>query len=165
MKAYLEPNAINWSRRSHWSGAELRDWLQSRGLEPHFGIHGIYELARAFLLNEHQTVAAQHFKILSQLDPVFDPTPEMLLAKELDRLRTGAAVIPTLDELNRTSAKQQVELMATGRLEDQGRMFLSQREADIARDHPVYIARQLEQVRAAVASGAARPATVSFPVK
>ncbi len=158
-KAYLEPNAINWSRRSGWSGAELRSRLECRGLEPHFGIHGIYELARAFLSTEHESVAAEHFQILAALAPVFGPTPEMLFEKELDRLRTGAAVIPILDELNRTSAKEQVALMATGRLEDVGREFISRREANIARDHPTFIASQLEQVRAAVSPGTSRPTT------
>ncbi len=158
-KAYLEPNAINWSRRSGWTGAELRSRLESRGIEPHFGIHGIYELARGFLSDEHKTVAAEHFQILADLEPVFDPTPEMLFAKELDHLRTGASVIPILDELNRTSAKQQVALMAGGRLEDKGSQFIRHREADIRHDHPRYIAKQLEQVRALVASRAGRPTT------
>ena len=75
-KAYLEPNVINWARRSLWSGAELRGRLETRGLESHFGIHGIYELARAFLSAEHQSVAQQNFQILADLEPVFDPTPE-----------------------------------------------------------------------------------------
>jgi hypothetical protein len=158
-KAYLEPNVINWSRRSGWSGAELRRRLVARALEPHFGIHGIYELARGLLSERHQADAQRNFEILSELLPVFGPTPEMLFGKELDRLRTGATVIPILDELNRASAKQQVVQMAAGRLEEDGREFVRRRQAGIQRDYPHYIANQRSQIRSAVASGARRPTT------
>ena len=158
-KAYLEPNVINWARRADWSGADLRDRLDGRGLEPHVGIHGIYELARGFLSEESKAEAQRNFQILSQLEPVFGPTPEMLFAKELDRLRTGAEVIPILDELNRASAKYQVNQMAAGRLEADGSEFVSRREASIDRDHPRYKAHQLRQSRQAVAAGAQRPKT------
>ena len=156
-KAYLEPNVINWSRRSDWSGAELRRRLDVRALEPHFGIHGIYELARGFLSDRHEADATRHFEILSELQPHFGPTPEMLFGKELDRLRTGATVIPILDELNRASAMQQVFQMAAGRLEDEGREFVRRREAAINRDYPRYTADQISQVRTAVCSGIIRP--------
>ena len=81
----------------------------------------------------------------------------MLFDKELDRLRTGAAVIPILDELNRASAKQHVIQMAAGLLEADGREFLYSREASIDRDYPIYTAHQRRQTQAAVATGAERP--------
>lgn len=158
-KTYLEPNVINWSRRSSWSGTELRARLENRGLEPHFGIHGIYELARGFLAVDHHHEAVRHFEILEELEPVFTPTPRMLFEKELDKLNTGAEVIPVLDSLNQTSAKEQVALMARGTLEDAGRDFISKREANLNRDHPAFVAGQLEQVTRAMPSRVRRPTT------
>lgn len=159
LKAYLEPNIINWAARSSWSGDDLRRSLNAQGLEPHFGIHGIYELARG-LLAEHSADAAQRdFVVLSELEPVFEPTPEMFFEKEIDRLRTGAIVVPVLDELNRVSAKQQVAQMAAGQLEQAGREFIHRRESNVDRDHPGYTAHQLLQVRRAVAAGRPRPKT------
>jgi len=158
-KAYVEPNVINWARRSNWTGVALRSRLEARGLEPHFGIHGIYELARGFLSEQSKAVAQQNFEILAELDPIFGPTPDILFAKELDRLRTRAAVIPVLDDLNRASAKQEVIQMAAGRLEADGREFLQRRESGIDRDYPRYTAFQLSQTRAAVAAGTERPKT------
>jgi hypothetical protein len=134
LKAYLEPNVVNWARRSSWSGTDLRKALNARGLDPHFGIHGVYELARGFLDEQNTAEAQRNFTILSDLDPVFGPTPATLFEKELDRLRTGAIVIPVLDELNRASVRQQVIQMAAGRLEPAGREFLHRREASIDRD-------------------------------
>jgi len=94
-------------------------------LEPQFGIHGIYELARGFLAVNSKADAQSNFRILAELNPTIGPTPEMLFDKEVDRLRTGALVIPTLDELNRASAKLQISEMAAGRLENEGVEFLT----------------------------------------
>jgi hypothetical protein len=157
VKAYLEPNIVNWARRADWSGGDLRNRLVALGLMAHFGIHGIYELSRGFLSEDGKADAQRNFRILSELDPVFGPTPDMLFAKELDQLRTGAAVIPVLDELNRASAKYQVNEMAAGRIEAEGVEFIKRREANIDQDHPQYVDHQLQAVRAAVAAGARRP--------
>ncbi len=158
-KAYLEPNVINWARRAGWSGEQLHDRLRARNLEPHFGIHGIYELSRGLLSDVSRCDARRNFQILSELEAVFGPTPSMLFALELDRLRTGAEVIPVLDELNRASAKYEVSEMAAGRIEAEGAAFVSRREASIARDHPRYVAHRLREVREVVAEGAKRPKT------
>jgi hypothetical protein len=131
-----------------------------RDLEPHFGIHGVYELARGFLADQNKVDAQRNFAIVSELEPVFGPTPEMLFDRELDQFRTGAVVIPVLDELNRASVRQQVIQMAAGRLEAAGREFLLQREATVVQDHSQFTAQQLFQVRDAVAAGAERPKTL-----
>lgn len=132
----------------------------ARGLEPHFGIHGVYELARGFLAEENKVDAKSNFAIVSELEPVFGPTPEMLFDWELDQFRTGAAVIPVLDELNRASVRQQVIQMAAGRLEAAGREFLIRREATVVQDHSRFTAAQLLQVRQAAAAGRERPKTL-----
>jgi len=136
----------------------LRGRLEKHRLEPHFGIHGIYELARG-LRSESKADAIDNFTILSDLDPIIGPTPEMLFAMGLDRLRTGAAVIPILDELNRASAKQQILRMASGNLEAAGREFLARRQEAIAGDYPSYRANQLRQLQSVLAAGTKRPAT------
>jgi hypothetical protein len=157
LKAYLEPNIINWARRADWSGQDLRSRLTVRQLEPHFGIHGIYELARGFLSDGSRADAQRNFKILAELDPAFGPTVSMLLAKELDQLRHGAAVIPVLDSLDRTSTKYQVEEMAAGRLESIGAEFLARREARIDRDYAETVAQKVKQFRQARSAGAEMP--------
>lgn len=83
----------------------------------------------------------------------------MLFEKELDHLRQGAQVIAVLDELNRASAKYQVLEMAAGRLEPEGARFIANREANIDRDLPQYVANQLDQVRKVLDSGVQRPKT------
>ena len=119
-------------------------------------MHGIYELSRGFLSEHNKADAQRNFRILSDLDPVFGPTVDMLFIKELDRLRTGAAVIPVLDDLNRASVKYQVNKMAAGRIEPEGVEFIKRREANIDRAHPLYVDHQLQQSRAAVAAGTPR---------
>ena len=158
-KAYIEPNIINWARRTGWSGDELRTRLRRRDIDPHFGLHGIYELARGFRSPSARTDAQRNFQIVAQLDPVYGPTPDMLLDKELDQLRTGAAVIPTLDAMNHASAKYQVARMAEGLFEPEGEEFVREREANIQRDHPKYTAYQLREVRQTIGAGAHQPTT------
>jgi len=159
LKAYLEPNVINWARRKGWSGADLRRVLKRRGFDPHFGMHGVYELARGFLAEQSQADAQCNFSILCDLDPVFGPTPAMLFDKEVDKLRTGAMVIAALDELNRASVRQQVIQMAAGHLETVGREFVGGREASIDQDYPRFTSEQLGRVRRAVGAGRPRPKT------
>jgi hypothetical protein len=159
LKAFLEPNVINWARRTGWSGADLRRALAARGYEPHFGVHGVYELARGLVEERNQADAQRNFTILSDLDPEFGSTPTMLFDKEVDKLRTGAMVIAVLDELNRASVRQQVMRMAAGHLETVGREFIGRREASIDQDYPRFTSQQLGQVRRAVAAGRPRPKT------
>jgi hypothetical protein len=138
---------------------ELRDRLSNLGLEPHFGIHGIYELARGFLSEGAKADAQCNFQILFDLEPVFGPTTKILFRKELDRLRTGALVIPVLDELDHAQAKYQVGRMAEGLLETEGKEFIRRREANIDRDYPLFTAYQLRQSREFRASVARKPKT------
>ncbi len=159
LKAFLEPNIINWVRRKKWSVAELRTRLAVRDLMPQVGIHGIYELARGLLSDEDKADAQSNFRILSELDPVLVPTPQMLFLKELDLLRTGATVIAVLDERNCASAKHEIREMAAGRIEVRGTEFISRRQSSISRDRPRFISRQLGQIEADIASGAKRPKT------
>lgn len=156
-KGYLEPNIVNWARRAGWSGNYLRARLSSRGLTAHFGVHGIYELARGFLSDTHCAEAQENFGILAELEPVVGPTVEILLGKELDLLRTGAAVIPVLRPIDQVSAKAQILTMASGSFESLGRKFIEQREARASRDHPLYKARLLADLKSALASGVERP--------
>lgn len=122
-------------------------------------MHGIYELARGFLAEKNQSDARRNFTVLCELDPEFGPTPTMLFDKEVDKLRTGAMVIPVLDELNRASVRQQVMQMASGHLETVGREFVGRREANIDQDYPRFTSVQLGRVRRAVAAGRPRPKT------
>jgi hypothetical protein len=128
-------------------------------MNPHFGLHGVYELARGFLAEKNQADARRNFSILSELDPEFGPTPTMLFDREVDKLRTGAIVIPVLDELNRASVRQQVMQMAAGHLETVGREFVGRREASIDQDYPQFMSQQLGRIRRAVAAGRPRPKT------
>lgn len=159
LKAYLEANIVNWARRANWTGTELRKRLHARGLEPHFGPHGIYELTRGLLSQEHKVDAQSNFGILGELEPIFVAGADMLLSRELGLFRTGAAVIPVLNESNRARARHQVSEMAAGRIEDRGAEFVRRRQASFDRDHPRYVARQLDQIREAVDLGAKRPKT------
>ncbi len=147
-KAYIESNVINCARRAAWSGATLRDRLDGYGLTPLFGLHGIYELARGFLSSQTSRDDIQaNFQILAHLDPEFGPTVKMLYEKEIDRLRTGAIVIPVLDVMNHASAKYQVLRMSMGFFEAEGDQFISRRERDIDREWPRFVEYQLEAVQ------------------
>ena len=146
-KAYLEPNVINWARRDGLNGRELRSLCDSKDLEPHFGMHGIYELARAFLRDENRDVAVQHFRILNDLAPTFCPPVSTLLAKEIDRLRTGADVIPIVDPLNHTSAKYEVLRLSEGYFDSSAEDFIRKREEEIAANYPQAMLECLETIR------------------
>lgn len=146
-KIYIEPNIINWARRDGWSGHKLREKLGVLDFEAHFGIHGIYELARGFLYETVRLDAQNNFQILSELDPIFTPTTKMIFDWELAKFKTGALVIPVLDEYNHASAKYQVNIMAYGNIEDEGIKFISRREKAIDDDFPKYVGYQLEAIR------------------
>lgn len=158
-KACIEPNIVNWARRQCWSGNQLRECLTRQGMQPHFGIHGIYELSRGLLSQQSCVEVQANFQILCDLDPVFGLEPAALFDKELDLLRAGALVIPVLDALNQASCKYQVSVMADGHLEWEGRAFISAREADISRNHPLITTNQLRTIQSAILAGAERPRT------
>ena len=159
-KGYIEPNVINCCRRAGWTGATLKEHLYKRGLSAHFGIHGVYELTRGFLSGSTDTEAQSNFQILEELDPVYEPTPVMLYRQEVQRLRTSALVVPVLDELNRVSTKQQVMLMAAGKIEDEARKFVGLRESQVSIENPRLSAQNLQAMRNAVTRGQRRPRTI-----
>lgn len=159
IKAYIEPNIINWARRVGWTGDALRKTVAGHGLEPYFGIHGIYELARGFLFSEAKDDAVRNFQILHQLNPVYCPTTQMLINREVDYLKTGAVVIPILDAHNHASAKYQVGVMARGSIEGDGERFIDKREKDIDEYLPRFTAYQLHLSENARNSSKSRLAT------
>jgi hypothetical protein len=164
-KGYLDPNIINWARRAEWPGEVLRGRLADRGVLPHFGIHGVYELTRAFLSGQSNSEAQVNFQILAELDPVFEPTPAHVYKKEVDCFRTRALVIPVLDQLDHVSAKQQVLLMASGKLEEEGRKFVVAREENVRRSQPEVAGQNLNCMRTAVADGERRPKTLEHAME
>lgn len=147
LKAYLDPNVINWARRDGVTGAGLRSALAAHAWEPYLGIHGIYELARAFLNPQRRATGVQNFEIVVDLDPTFCPPVSMLLAKEIDRIRTGAGVIPVLDTLNHTWAKYEVLRLSQGIFDARAESFIRSREAEIEAEHPARMMQYRETVR------------------
>jgi hypothetical protein len=128
------------------SGSQLQAKLKRRGLVPRFGIHGIYELARTFLQKEGREKGISLFQVLRDLDPSYQPTVNMILEQEIIKLRTGAAVLPILDPLNRAATKQEVEKLARGIFDERAKAFISKREAGIKINHPLISKANIQKV-------------------
>jgi hypothetical protein len=145
-KAYLETSAINYAERSGIYGETLCFSLQSRGFRPAIGIHTIYELAVTFLSPGQAKKAAALFSLVRDLNPAYQPPSDSLLRQEIVKLRTGAAVLPFLDDLEYASAQTEVRRLASGVFDERGRRFVSGRESRIRSEFPHKAARYLQHV-------------------
>jgi hypothetical protein len=146
-KAYIETNAINQAHVFNYSGFRLRELLDSKGLSPAVGLHAIYELARTFMNEAEKVTGAELFSILRDLDPFYQLPPEMLHDQEIIKLRTGAAVLPVLDQLNLTATRQEVERLACGIFDENAQNFIARREEDIKKNHPRFASDYIAQIK------------------
>lgn len=76
------------------------------------------------------------FSILQDLDPFYQPEPEMLHDQEIFKLRTGVAVLPVLDQLDLVATKLEVERLALGIFDQNAGSFIARLEEDIKENHP-----------------------------
>jgi len=129
-KAYVEPSVINRAADHGVDGPTLRAAIQANGFTPSTGLHTIYELARGYLpaKSSNPERMAALFTILRDAQPAFQPHLPALLGDELLKLRTGAAVLPFLDQLDDTSASQEVARLAEGHFDRRARDFISGKE-------------------------------------
>ena len=135
--AYLETNVINKTLDCGISGQDLLKKLNERDLSPKFGIHGIYELARTFLNEESRDRGINLFRIIENLEPTFQPTVNMLLAQEINKLRIGVAVLPFLEPINQIATKQEVLKLARGIFDEKAKAFIIERESNIRKENPI----------------------------
>jgi len=147
IKAYIETNAINQAYGFNLSGFRLKELLDSRGLTPAVGLHAIYELARTFLNEAEKQTGADLFSILRDLDPFYQLPPEMLHDQEIIKLRTGATVLPVLDQLNLAATKHEVERLACGIFDEKARNFIARREEDVKVNHPRFASDYITQIK------------------
>lgn len=146
-KGYIEPTIINRALEYGLSGLRLNEILRKHSLVPAVGIHTIYEMARTFLDEDSEQLGSGLFQILWELDPHYQITPEMLFDQEIIMLRTGAAVLPFLDELNLAATKQHVWRLASGFIDEELRNFISKREAEIRENHPKFALDYIEETK------------------
>lgn len=147
-RAYLETNVINKALQEGFTGLDLKNLLHDNDYTPCFGIHGIYELARTFLDESGFERGKILFNILNELDPSYQPTIQNIIDQEVIKLRTGAAVLPFLDNINIAATKQEVDKLSRGNFDAQARQFIIAREDSISKnfkfDYRKYI-KMLEQ--------------------
>lgn len=121
--------------------------LDSKGFTPAVGLHIIYELARTFLNESERKTGAELFSILRDLDPFYQLPPEMLHAQEIIKLRTGAAVLPVLDQLNLAATRHEVERLARDIFDEKAKNFIESREEDVKVNHPKFATDYIAQIK------------------
>lgn len=144
--AYLEPSVINHCVDGHDAPAKIRAKLDAMGLTPVVGMHVVYELAITFLKPQNHDRGRLLFTFLRDLDPSYSPPSGDLLAQEITRLRTGAAVLPFLSHINQAAARLEVARLARGDFDDRARSFIGRREAGIREVHPAAMAKYIAHV-------------------
>jgi hypothetical protein len=146
-KAYIETNAINHAFLLNLSGFKLKELLDNKGLTPAVGLHAVYELARTFLNEAGTQTGTELFSILRDLDPFYQLPPATLHNQEIIKLRTGAAVLPVLDQLNLTATKHEVERLACGFFDEKAKNFIAGREEDVKVNHPRFASDYIAQIK------------------
>lgn len=149
MKLYLDTSFINRCVDLGHKPREVRCTLLAMGYEPTFGIQGIYELARTFLVSEGEKRGIALFTFLRDLDPSYGLTVHQLFDSELLKLRTGALVIPVQDPMNYASTKIEINRLANGTFDGRARAFISKRQREIEKDHPKTYVNYIEHVKRA----------------
>ena len=137
-KIYLETTIFNQAHRNGISGLRIKELLADNLLTPAVGIHIIYEMARIFCNKDGIETGAKLFTILRDLDPYYQPPPEILHDQEILKLKKGTAVLPFLDPINLSITKQEVERLARGICDEKARNFIVNREAALRDKHPKF---------------------------
>ena len=111
-------------------GATLRAAIEAAGYTPTTGLHTVYELARGYLgdCDSKSLRIATLFRLLRDLQPTFQQHLPDLLKDELLKLRTGAAVLPFLNQLNATSARYEIARLGKGICDERARAFIQAKE-------------------------------------
>jgi len=143
---YIETSVINKVLEESITGEGFRTALADFGYRPAVGMHTIYELARTFLDPNQTTLGQQLFTILRDVDASIVPMTNMLLEKEIIKLRTGAAVLPILDTENQVATRYEIEKLAQG-FDSNARKFIEPRENERRTNEPSENEEYLNHVR------------------
>lgn len=146
--AYVEPSAINWLVDSQREPGSVARTLSSAGYRPVVGLHVIYELARTFLNPDRQARGQALFAFVRDLEPSVSPGSSNLMAQEVVKLRTGAAVLPFLDHLNQVATRGEITRLASGVFDSVARGFIERREHEIEENHPKMMQEYIASVQA-----------------
>jgi hypothetical protein len=95
-RAFIETSSINKSFEIFKESAAFRSALLKRGFEPAVGHHVFYELQRGMLFDKHIDRMKSVLRFVIDLNPMLTAMTNELLAQEVIRVSTGAAVIPFL---------------------------------------------------------------------
>jgi hypothetical protein len=145
-KVYLESSVFNRALDQGVTGTRLRAILADRGFEAATGLLTINELARTFLHPANEARAKALFSLLNEVDPVYLPEISSILQSEMIKLRTGAAVLPSLGYLQTAAARTEVARLANGAFDQRASEFLAQGARRRARDREMQ-QKHLDRVR------------------
>jgi hypothetical protein len=145
--AYIEPSVINRAACLDCPVDRVRKFVVLRGFEPATGLHTVYELARTFISGDPVAKARGQklFSILRDLGPIYQPEPGELLRCEVEKLRRGTPVVPSLEPRKVTATQEEVVRLADGMLSDWAQWFITEvervkeRELKAQEDHLVHI--------------------------
>jgi len=136
-KAFLETNAINRFLNEKTSGNEIRAVLSSYGYEPVIGTHTIYELARTFLSGNDDETARNLFEIIRDLKPEISEKSAIVLRQEYATYVGGPAVSGFMRGNRKAETRAEIVKLANGTFDDEARSFVTTRDENFKRDHPV----------------------------
>ena len=123
-KLYIDTSIFNRALDTGVDATAMREAFSKLRLEPATGLLTVNELARTFLKPSNADRAKALFALLRDLDPVYQPEIRSVLKAEVTKLRTGAAVLPFLDELQHASARVEVARLAGGFFDERASRFL-----------------------------------------
>lgn len=154
-KIYLETSSLNQALSEGKSGAQVTELAAALDLCPAIGIHTIYELARTFLKPDQNARGRALFSLLRDIECTYIPMTGQLIESELIKLRTGAVVMPFLDQDNQMSTRYEIEALAQG-FTERATQFIGEREQERKSIEPIENQNYLAHLRSLTTAGSKR---------
>jgi hypothetical protein len=146
-KCFVETSAVNRAVSLRCSAPGFRSTLEEKGVTPAVGMQVIYELARTFRSPDNNERAKQLFSFVFDLEPSLLPPTAHLLKEELQKLRTGAAVLPFLTGLAYASVRTEIGRLAQGQFDERAQAATTTIDEEVRRGHPLWADFHIKEVQ------------------
>lgn len=119
---------------------EFKSKILSKSIEVHIGTGNIYEFGRLLLDRNEKVLLKKIFSYMWEIADILKivKEPTHLIKDDLIYAKTGGRTLPYLDELNTSSAKQEIFRLSKGYCPE-GEKFIRNREEKIKLESPDFI--------------------------
>lgn len=131
---FLETNAVSKLYETLHDGIQLKCILLSKNLQPIVSQHTTYELARCFCDKKNHEKGVELCLFLKTLEPEYTCETEMLIRREIIRLRTGESVDVYIEKNNKKHLFNAIENLTKFVVMNQYVDYIKKREENIKND-------------------------------